>query len=85
MNGDTEILVQQILAESGAVAKCPICHDFTIRSYDDDAEKRAYAMATNAWNDGDRGFRRMEREEVMSMIQKALIHTPSKCHGCNGN
>jgi hypothetical protein len=50
---------------------------------DDDAEKMAYAMATTAWKDGERGFRGMEREEVMDMIKQALIRTPSKCPSCN--
>ncbi len=84
MNSDTEILVDQILAELGAVAKCSVCHGFLLRTYDGDAEGMAYAMATNAWKDGQRGFRGMEREEVTSMIKKALIHTPSGCPSCNG-
>jgi transposase len=49
-----------------------------MRTYDDAAEKMAYAMATNAWKDRERGFRNMEREEVMSMIQMALRSGPAK-------
>jgi len=83
MNSDTEILVAEIVAESGAVEKCPICRDFMILAGDEDAERMAYGMATNAWKSGERGFRCMEREEVMSLIKLALIHSPSKCPKCD--
>jgi hypothetical protein len=83
MNSDTEILVAEILAKSGATEKCSICHDFMISVDDEDAEKTAYGMATNAWKDRERGFRNMEREEVISVIKKALAQTPSRCPTCN--
>ncbi len=85
MNSDTEILVAEILAESGAVEECQSCFGFMIRTDDDDAEKRAYGMATNEWKSGERGFRSMEREEVVTMIRRALAATPSKCPNCNRN
>lgn len=83
MNSDTEILVAEILAKSGTVRKCPICQGFMIAADDKDAEGAAYGMATNAWNSGERGFRSMEREEVLSAIKTALIHAPSTCPSCN--
>ena len=83
MNSDTELLVAEILAESGAVTKCPVCNDFMILAGEADAEKMAYAMATNAWKSGQRGFRSMEREEVTSSIKQALTHTPYKCPKCD--
>jgi hypothetical protein len=82
LNSDTEILVEQILAESGAVADCPVCHGSKLRTGDDEAESRAYALATNAWKDGQRGFRNMEREEVVSMVKRALLRTGSTCREC---
>jgi hypothetical protein len=42
MNSDTEILVDEILAKSGAVEKCPVCGNFMIATEDGDAEKMAY-------------------------------------------
>ena len=72
MNSDTEILISEILAQSGAVTKCPICCSFMVLAEDKDAENRAYGMATNAWNHRERGFRNMEREEVVTAIERAL-------------
>lgn len=85
MNSDTEILVSEILEKSGAVSKCSSCHSYMILAYDEDAEKMAYGMATNAWKDGERGFRGMEREEVVALIKQALIQALSKCPSCEGN
>jgi hypothetical protein len=82
MNSDTEILVEQILAESGAVADCPVCHGPKLRTGDDEAESRAYAIATNAQKDGERGFRNMEREEVVSVVRQALLRMYSTCPEC---
>ena len=82
MNSDTEILISEILAKSGAVSKCQICGNYMILADDDDAEKMAYGMATNAWKGGERGFRGMEREVVMRLVKRALINAPSKCPNC---
>jgi hypothetical protein len=82
VNSDTEILVAQILAKSRAVEKCPICHDFMILAEDEDAENMAYGMATNAWKAGERGFRGMDRQEVVAAVKRALIHAPSRCPSC---
>ena len=83
MNSDTEILIREILAESGAVTKCKICGNELILSDDEHAEGVAYALATNAWKDGERGFRRMDRKELMELVKLALINTPSRCSSCN--
>ncbi len=82
MNSDTQILVDEILAKSGAVEKCSICHNYLIHAWDDDAEKMAYGMATNAWKSGERGFRGMAREEVLGLAKRALDSAPSKCPSC---
>ena len=85
MNSDTEILVSEILAKSGAVAKCQICGNYMILAGEDDAERMAYGMATNAWKNSERGFQGMEREEVMGVVKRALLHAPSKCPSCDRN
>jgi len=82
INSDTEILIDEILAKSGAVEKCSICGSYMIATEDGDAEKMAYGMATNAWKDGDRGFRGMEREEVITLVNRAIVHAPSECPSC---
>jgi hypothetical protein len=83
MNSDTEILVSEILAKSGALTKCQICCNVMILSKDSHAEKRAYAMATNTLKDRERGFRGMERKEVIGLVEQALIDAPSRCHSCD--
>jgi hypothetical protein len=82
MNSDTEISVEQILVESGAVAYCPVCYGSKLRIGDDEAESRAYAIATNAQKDGERGFRNMERQEVVSVVRRALLRAYSTCPVC---
>jgi hypothetical protein len=83
MNSDTEILVSEILAKSGAVAKCEVCGNNMVATEDGEAESMAYGMATNALKDGERGFRGMEREEVMGLVKRAITHAPSKCSSCS--
>jgi len=82
MSSDTEILVSEILAQCGAVTKCGICCSYMVSTDDNDAEKMAYGMATNAWKHGERGFRGMEREEVVGLIKRALIQAPFRCPSC---
>jgi hypothetical protein len=72
MNSDTDILVLQILEQSGAIAKCQTCFGVMLDQEDGDAEDMAYGMATNAWKRGERGFRNMDREEVMGLVKSAL-------------
>jgi len=83
MNSDSQILVAELLTTSGAVKECPICHDCMILAGDEDAERMAYGMATNMWKSRERGFRSMECEDVMSLIKRALIHSPSACPRCD--
>jgi hypothetical protein len=52
---------------------------------DQDAEKMAYGMATNAWKEGERGFRDMERDEVVAHVERGLIHASSNCPSCDRN
>jgi hypothetical protein len=83
MNSDTDILIQEILEESGAIKKCPICFGHMIDAEDGDAEHIAYGMATNAWKAKERGFRGMNREEVVSLLKQALARTPHTCPDCS--
>ena len=69
MNSDTRELVLQIFRDTGAIQNCEACGHEEIRSHDTDAEDKAYTRATNALKDGDRGFRMMEREDVMQQIK----------------
>ena len=83
MNSDTDNLVQEILVKAKAIAKCPNGCGTMLDQEDGDAESVAYGMATNAWKQRDRGFRDMEREDVVALVKRALTHTPSTCPSCN--
>lgn len=37
-----------------------------------ETESEVYAQATNAWKYGDRAFRSMSREEVVSLVKRKL-------------
>lgn len=82
MNCDTDPLVADILMKAGAIENCRFCYDWWISAEDEDAKEMAYGMATNAWKDNERGFRGMEREEVLSLIKGALARTPVGCPRC---
>ncbi len=83
MNSDTQNTIQEILEETGAIVACSICCSNYIHAYDHNAEKMAYAQATNARKDGDRGFRSMSREEVVSYVKMALDSASNKCPSCD--
>jgi hypothetical protein len=81
-NSDTQELAEQCLKDAGAIVLCESCRDYYVDELDPDAESRAYAIATNEWKAESRGFRGMEREEVVTTIKSALRSTNTKCPGC---
>lgn len=83
MNSETQMLAEECAIEAGAIIKCDICHSNYIRAFDDDAERQAYARATNEWKSGSRGFRGMEREEVMEAVKSALEDANLECPSCS--
>jgi len=72
MNGDTIPILEEYAKNAGALIVCPMCHDYLISANDEEAERRAYAIATNALKDGVRGFRDMERTEVVHLMRQVL-------------
>ncbi len=42
-----------------------------------------YAQATNLWEDGDRAFRSMSREEVVTLVKTVLTEAPFRCPSCD--
>lgn len=71
MNSETAMQIEECAKEAGALRDCPMCGQLT-SAYDPDAEVRAYAIATNAWKDRRRGFRAMQRTEVMDLMKLVL-------------
>jgi len=71
MNGDTMLNVEECAKEAGALRECEMCGQL-VSADDPDAEARAYAVVTNAWKGDRRGFRAMERKEVVELMHRTL-------------
>ncbi len=82
MNSDTRLTVEEIAKEVGAVVPCQGCGNYDIYADDPDADGMAYARATNYWNDQDRAFRGMTREEVMRVVKAVLSSASYDCPSC---
>ena len=83
MNSDTHETAVEILRDAGVAVPCATCGANDIQSYDGDAERQAYAMATNAWKGEERGFRGMTREAVMEYMKGATRDVNNKCPSCD--
>lgn len=44
--------VEHIVMEAGVATQCPVHPGKLIYQYDDEAERRAYSMASHCWKDG---------------------------------
>lgn len=82
MNSDTQETAEECAKDAGAIIKCPSCLGYDISAFDPEAESRAYAIATEAWKSGTRGFRNMAREEVMGVVKSALQDANISCPSC---
>jgi len=82
MNSDTIEAATQIIKDAGVVELCATCMSNDVYADDEDAERKAYAMATNAWKEGERGFRGMSREDVMRIIKSAIRDADRRCPSC---
>ena len=75
-----EAIAQEALAKAGAIQICQFHRTVTIRVGDDEAERRAYAMATNVLKqDGSIAFM---REDVMASIKHELDMAADECPVC---
>jgi hypothetical protein len=80
MNGNMQILLEEIAQESGAVVKCEVCQSNYVIADDDEAESRAYGMVTNAWKRGE--FRSATREEAVHEMKLTLQNANHRCPSC---
>lgn len=68
------------LAKAGAIEGCSRHPDVTIRLWDDDAERKAYAIATNSLK---REGTMWQREDLMDAIKDVLdMAADGECPGC---
>ena len=83
MNSDTKLTVEELTKDVGAVVPCSRSGNCDVDAGDSEAEKMLYARATNLWKDGDRTFRNMSREDVVSFVKIVLDEAPFHCPGCH--
>jgi hypothetical protein len=81
MNGDTDLMVQRILAATGAIRRCPICKEAMVSSADEGAEEMACGIATIAWRQDECAFRGLKQEDVLSRVKSALAQA-ARCPNC---
>ncbi|HEY4926181.1 MAG TPA: hypothetical protein VII20_17350 [Roseiarcus sp.] len=75
-----ESIAREALGTAKATECCPIHRDVVIRRFDDDAERLAYAIATNILRQRDEMFM---REDVMSAIKDELVSLSDECAECS--
>lgn len=78
MNGNAMIVLEEIAQRAGAVRKCEICGNYCVLAEDDEAERMAYGMATNAFKSGEiRGSLDDVRRAMKSVLDSANLRCPS--------
>jgi hypothetical protein len=80
MNAHMAVQLEEIARQAEAIIPCEICRSNYIIADDSDAESKAYAMATNAWMDGD--FRSAPLEEVRQVMKSVLSSANHRCPSC---
>lgn len=68
-----------IAIEAGAISPCPLHDDIMLDQCDDEANRRAYAIATNRWK-ADELFG--ARENIMEGIKAAISDSAFDCPRC---
>lgn len=73
------IYAREIAVQAGAIKECEH-HPGTFITCDDaDAEKKAYAIATNKIKNGETTYK---REELMDNIKSAISDAGEECYSC---
>jgi hypothetical protein len=69
-----------IAVKAGALKECWLHgSDIVMRTWDSEAERKAYAMGTNTWKAGDVAG---DREALMSAMKYAIEFSPEDCWRC---
>lgn len=80
MNSEVRETCEGIAIRAGAIVPCPECGNYDVSAGDADAERAAYAMATNAWKEGEI---RCEREELLGVMKSVLADANHDCPDCD--
>jgi hypothetical protein len=79
MNSRTSETILQYAKDLGAIAKCPHCLEYYVRTNNDAAKRMLYARVTNAHEDG--VFLGDAREDIMATV-KGVLQDHDICPGC---
>jgi hypothetical protein len=80
MNSETREKLVDAAKHAGAIVGCGTCGNYSVYASDDDANRRAYAIATNLWSDNE--FRADSREDILDMMKGVLDDTNHRCPSC---
>jgi hypothetical protein len=69
----------EVAVEAGAIERCPNHEEVVISQFDDDANRHAYALATNRWK---RGEVQCDREEFMETVKAVIDEASDECYIC---
>ena len=72
-NGHTMEAAEQCARDAGAIVKCSRCYEYHATN-DDDAEQKAVRLAFRRRDDGERGFREMNDEQVREAVESAILN-----------
>lgn len=75
-----EDVLTPLAIRAGAISECSMHLGCYFYEGGDDADRRAYAMATNAWKDGE--FGSASREQVLNAMKHVIEECPSGCVAC---
>ena len=78
-HGDLGEVAEQIAVAAGAIAICPDCETDYVSKGDDDANKRAFAIASNRLK---AGKIKADTKALMDAIQSVVENTPEDCPEC---
>lgn len=79
MNSRTSETILEYAKDLGAIAKCPHCLEYDVRTNNDAAERTLYARVTNAHKDG--VFLGDARKDIMAAV-KGVLQERDICPGC---
>lgn len=82
MNSHTKETVENCARQAGAVEPCSLGCDYHVYAFDEEADRRTYALATNAWKAVDSGFRGMTLDQVRSVVKQFLESSSDQCPNC---
>lgn len=80
MNSESRPALEGMARRARAIVPCEGCHSYDVSAGDSDAERQAYALATEAWKRGE--FGGSLREEVMDAMRDVLSDANISCPSC---